>query len=1081
LISGGVGAGDGHGGGVDLAAGSIAGDGSTAATVVGSLDGGSSERAPPSPPTRYLVPSLAPNERLRLTLLWYHTEGIEHDVRLLSKIDTLVKGVQKAIGWEYAIAGILSESTYTRLATANLPIALLPRRESTCAHTINQAPRTIFMVTDMSRDWRFRHSPHVEVGGLRSYAGTQLRLMADDGAEISLGSLCVASDFVRPPLSPDQQEFLVRFAELISSSIASHTRQRRLRTRQRMTDLLSSLDDHMSGMASAEQSAIAIDVVSEVYPRGHVSLQVAAEGRIIIEGRAAIDLSDVRDGIWEDTVFIEESIRRANHGRLKSPQAVRAIVARCGESDKYIVVASRDIHHVFDDFDAWFVGRCATAVADSLRNQLLKQALEARETFMRGITHQLRTPIHGILGSVELLEEELTSRHLIGGRGAGTMASTAASTASSTASTAASTANTPSPAWSAATSPWPSPSPGLDDVSTSPFACISAIKNAGLELRTTINNILKHNHWNAGLRQCRPVPYDLRSLEADVLPGVLSILQPDQLSGLSVHFALDFSGGRSVMMTDSLLLRDSLEAILLNAVQAVLGKPDGAVVVKVRLGDIAPAGRRRRLTVDVVDNGCGIDVASHDKIFEPYEKVDSYKPGAGLGLTVAARISAALNGCVRLVSSAPGAGSCFRLEVEDVVAADDMMPPVPGLCVDEDATAGGECERADLADPAAALGDPAAQALFLPRTYTDIRTGPAARHFVDHTIAFLEQHGFRRNDAAADVGLVVTNVGPDRVASVIAPAYPDAVVVWCGEKERHRRGSLAPSPSGLDSMPGCISLIGGPLHTQRLKEMLRMAEDLYRERKAPAAGKRKRKGKKGRRRTGEAGPGASASAAPSAATSAAPSAATSAAPSAATSAAPTPMEEVSEAVAGLGIAAEAVVLTLSTETTAATDVSTLTPPPTTSTPPPPPPLRALLVDDNPINLRILQMFCKRRSIPHVTATDGNKAIAAYLESYGPQPAGAGDTAAPITLVFMDLQMPHCDGLQATTTIRAWERDNAGRLPGGAPAKVFMVTGQDAEVERDGAMRAGADEFLVKPVGPAELDRVVEKYFPDFRK
>lgn len=158
---------------------------------------------PPSPvhfPDRYLVPTLARNERLRLTLLWYHTRQIEKDERLLAEIDTLVRSTQKIIGWEYAIAGILNESTYRRLAAVNLPLAVLPRRESTCSHTINQGLDSVFMVLDMSKDWRFRHSPHSEIGGLRSYAGAPLRLMTDDGTEIPLGSLCVASDTPQKPL-----------------------------------------------------------------------------------------------------------------------------------------------------------------------------------------------------------------------------------------------------------------------------------------------------------------------------------------------------------------------------------------------------------------------------------------------------------------------------------------------------------------------------------------------------------------------------------------------------------------------------------------------------------------------------------------------------------------------------------------------------------------------------------------------------------------------------------------------------------------------------------------------------------------
>jgi len=67
--------------------------------------------------------------------------------------------------------------------------------------------------------------------------------------------------------------------------------------------------------------------------------------------------------------------------------------------------------------------------------------------------------------------------------------------------------------------------------------------------------------------------------------------------------------------------------------------------------------------------------------------------------------------------------------------------------------------------------------------------------------------------------------------------------------------------------------------------------------------------------------------------------------------------------------------------------------------------RALLVDDDAINLRILRMYCEKRDIPFLLATDGNEAIAQYKSALS--------NDQPVDLVFMDLQMPHCDGLTAT--------------------------------------------------------------------
>ena len=89
---------------------------------------------------KYLFPMLAKNERQRLTMLWYYTRDLGHDEDLMRKLQEKIDIVKDYMGWEFAIMGIMSNDTYTRVATSGLPLAILPRRETTCAHTINQEP-----------------------------------------------------------------------------------------------------------------------------------------------------------------------------------------------------------------------------------------------------------------------------------------------------------------------------------------------------------------------------------------------------------------------------------------------------------------------------------------------------------------------------------------------------------------------------------------------------------------------------------------------------------------------------------------------------------------------------------------------------------------------------------------------------------------------------------------------------------------------------------------------------------------------------------------------------------------------------
>ncbi|KAI0453589.1 hypothetical protein F5B21DRAFT_281015 [Xylaria acuta] len=877
----------------------------------------SGEALPPPSPVdfldKYLVPTLSRNERLRLALPGYHTRQIEKDERLLAEIDTLVRSAHKAIGWEYAIAGILNESTYRRLAAVNPPLAVLPRRESTCSHTINQGLDSVFMVLDMSKDWRFRHSPHSEIGSLRSCAGAPPRLMTDNGIEIPLGTLCVASDTPQKPLGKAQRESLVSISGLISTAIASHTRQRRLKKRQEMTDLLSVLRSKID-VEDYEESAI--HVVQKAYPDAHVSLQVAIDGRVPIEGRAAIRPSDVEGGLWEDTTLIDQTIMSSNFDELRPIQTVRAVIARCGSSEKYVVVSSLDIHHIFDDFDAWFIFGAAAVISDTLQSRLLRQALAAKETFLRGITHQLRTPIHGVLSSTELLAEELNIRGL-------------------------------------------SLQDNAKATSVSPAACIGTIRNSGQELMRIVNSILKYNTWaDANCRKPHS-PYDLSRLEGDILPESLSHVLEDHLRGISIEFRNELSHSRPTVM-DPDLFKDCLQEILLNAIQSVAGRPSGTVKFTIRNEN------ETNLIFDIVDNGVGIENKDQSSIFQPFYKVDSFKLGAGLGLTIAKQIAASLQGTVQLVSSALGVGSHFRVEFNNPV----------------------------LDTPRDYETKPDITLQYLPWTYHWGVTGADYTHFADHVARYLELNKFQKQNSS-NVGLVFT----DSDTKELRDAYPSAVIIKFGEVK-----------TGAENSQGSgIFTVSGPLHTKTLKDMLLRADIWYRELAEETARPN--------------------------------------------------VAKVESPVNGI-----TVVGALPIPQIAAISIS--------DTPPSQPdrgdqPIKALLVDDNPINLRILQMYCSKRKIPYATAEDGNIAIERFVKGV--------QAKAPFTLVLMDLQMPNCDGIEATRAIRAYEHDNALFR-----SSIFMVTGQDWGKDKVASQDAGTDVFLIKPVSPKVLDKHIADFFTTYQ-
>lgn len=114
------------------------------------------------------------------------------------------------------------------------------------------------------------------------------------------------------------------------------------------------------------------------------------------------------------------------------------------------------------------------------------------------------------------------------------------------------------------------------------------------------------------------------------------------------------------------------------------------------------------------------------------------------------------------------------------------------------------------------------------------------------------------------------------------------------------------------------------------------------------------------------------------------------------------------------------------------------------------PLRILVAEDNPTNQTLLRMILSREGHDVVLANDGRQALAHYSE-------GGFD------LVLMDMQMPEMDGLEATRAIRALETERSW------PAvTVVAITANAMQGDRELCLAAGMDDYLSKPVRPADL-------------
>jgi signal transduction histidine kinase len=125
-----------------------------------------------------------------------------------------------------------------------------------------------------------------------------------------------------------------------------------------------------------------------------------------------------------------------------------------------------------------------------------------------------------------------------------------------------------------------------------------------------------------------------------------------QLDGLpKTDLILDLDPGAQEVFADARELEHAFENLILNAFQAVA--TGGKVEVRTKQ-------QKHRLRILVIDDGCGIEAANRERIFEPF--FTSKARGTGLGLSLVRR-AVDHNGGKVFVQSAEGRGTTFEVQL----------------------------------------------------------------------------------------------------------------------------------------------------------------------------------------------------------------------------------------------------------------------------------------------------------------------------------------------------------------------------------------------------------------------------------
>ncbi|MEL7342445.1 MAG: response regulator, partial [Bacteroidota bacterium] len=127
-------------------------------------------------------------------------------------------------------------------------------------------------------------------------------------------------------------------------------------------------------------------------------------------------------------------------------------------------------------------------------------------------------------------------------------------------------------------------------------------------------------------------------------------------------------------------------------------------------------------------------------------------------------------------------------------------------------------------------------------------------------------------------------------------------------------------------------------------------------------------------------------------------------------------------------------------------------------------LEILLVEDNPVNQRVVMRMLEKLGFQPDWVADGQAAIEAT-------------TQKQYDLILMDLELPVLNGIEATKQILFNCRQRTAKSL--CPLVIALTANTTVEYQHQ-CLASGMQDFLAKPVRTKELEKMIFNWFPKAR-